>query len=272
MYDDGMGTKHVAPRMQVLLAREARVGVIVRRGPSPWVRLIRWDRDGDRFEGGQWLRAHVYVRRSDLSPDGGLLIYFATDYGRQPPAWTAICRAPYFVSTVVWPQEDAWGGGGLFVENRKYRLNEHSGEDYPIFERRLVRDGWLVQGDWVKPDAESGYRVWEKSGPGGLGGWVLVMKGWGTSRSPRAEGLGSFYEEYSLRRAGGGEEMALAGVEWADWDGERLVFAREGQIWELRDPARGVEGARSLYDARGEEPAEVAVPEWAMEVGEIEGV
>lgn len=40
-------------RLYVLLARKAPVGVIMRRGPSRHVRLIRWRLDGDRFEPGQ---------------------------------------------------------------------------------------------------------------------------------------------------------------------------------------------------------------------------
>jgi len=42
--------------MFVLLAREANVGVILRRGPAQWWRLTLWDTQQDRFEGGQWFR------------------------------------------------------------------------------------------------------------------------------------------------------------------------------------------------------------------------
>lgn len=46
-----MTTKIPAPaRLFVLLAREASAGVILRRGPSKWVQLIKWNTDADTFE------------------------------------------------------------------------------------------------------------------------------------------------------------------------------------------------------------------------------
>ncbi|PPT49129.1 hypothetical protein XarbCFBP8150_21735, partial [Xanthomonas arboricola] len=41
-----------ATRLYVLLARDARTGVIFRRGPSKQVQLIRWDLRTDTFEHG----------------------------------------------------------------------------------------------------------------------------------------------------------------------------------------------------------------------------
>jgi len=38
-------------RLDVLLARDASVGVILRRGPTNWAQLIRWQTD-DTFEAG----------------------------------------------------------------------------------------------------------------------------------------------------------------------------------------------------------------------------
>jgi hypothetical protein len=74
------GTPPAPARLFVILARRAPVGVIFRRGPSPWVQLIRWDTEHDRFEHGQWFHGRIYERRCDLSPDGSLLIYFASKF------------------------------------------------------------------------------------------------------------------------------------------------------------------------------------------------
>ena len=38
----------------VLLARQAPVGVVIRRGPSKWWHLTLWDTRHDRFTSGQW--------------------------------------------------------------------------------------------------------------------------------------------------------------------------------------------------------------------------
>src|SRR5215470_7646047 len=64
-------------RLHVLLARDARLGVVIRRGPSRSVCTLLWDRKTDKFQLGQWMRGRIYERRSDLSPDGKHLIYFA---------------------------------------------------------------------------------------------------------------------------------------------------------------------------------------------------
>jgi hypothetical protein len=162
-------------RIYALIARSRRVGVVFRRGPSKQVRLIRWSLSDDRFQPGQWLKAHVYAERCDLSPDGELLCYFAGNHRAPYGTWTAISRPPYFTALALWPKGDAWGGGGLFDSRIRLRLNhrpqpyrsgqdemkladgfrvpkrlmvtslgEHSGwgEDYPIRWLRLARDGW----------------------------------------------------------------------------------------------------------------------------------
>src|SRR5215217_8408632 len=64
-------------RIHVLLASEAPLGVVIRRGPSKHVCTIGWERSRDEFQLGQWLNGRIYERRSDLSPDGKHLIYFA---------------------------------------------------------------------------------------------------------------------------------------------------------------------------------------------------
>src|SRR5919198_4444283 len=85
-------------RIHALLASEAPLGVVIRRGPSKQVCTVLWDRRRDEFRLGQWLRGRIYERRSDLSPDGKHLIYFAMN-GRwnseAKGSWTAISRAPY---------------------------------------------------------------------------------------------------------------------------------------------------------------------------------
>src|SRR5439155_10107417 len=63
-------------RLHALLASEAPVGVVFRRGPANSVCSILWNRRRDEFQVGQWLRARLYERRSDISPDGGHMIYF----------------------------------------------------------------------------------------------------------------------------------------------------------------------------------------------------
>ena len=62
-------------RIHILLAREAPVGAVIRRGPSKRVCALLWDRERDSFRMGQWLKGRIYERRSDLSPNGEYMIY-----------------------------------------------------------------------------------------------------------------------------------------------------------------------------------------------------
>jgi hypothetical protein len=115
-----------ACRLHVVLAREAPVAVILRRGPSAWYQVILWHTDRDRFEDGAWFKGRLYEERCDLSPDGQLFLYFALQGARWRTSykgtWTAVSRPPWLHALVLWPQGDTWGGGGRFIGKRKVAL------------------------------------------------------------------------------------------------------------------------------------------------------
>ena len=78
-------------RLHLFHARDTTRTVILRQGPTKTCRMILWDRDGDKFQDGQWLKQKVYVERCDLSPDGEHFIYFTLDVvsgPRRPKAAT----------------------------------------------------------------------------------------------------------------------------------------------------------------------------------------
>ena len=74
--------ERIPARLHVILARQAAKAVVFRRGPSQQVCTLGWDLETDTFTMGQWLKGRIYEYRSDLSPDGELMIYFATDFRR----------------------------------------------------------------------------------------------------------------------------------------------------------------------------------------------
>lgn len=161
-------------RLFVLLAREAPVGLILRRGPSDWVQLIHWDTKNDVFTPGQWFHGRIFESKSDLSPDGKLLVYYAfkpqnveknPDYSN---SWTAISKPPYFTALALWKHWNGYGGGGYFYKNNQMLLNHlddnrtpHPNHEPPskleivevddythmsegVFEQTLIRNGWQV--------------------------------------------------------------------------------------------------------------------------------
>ena len=125
-------TPAVPCRLSVLLARSAPVAIVLRRGPTKWVQMLRWQTDRDDFESGQWFKGRIYERRCDLTPNGSHLIYFAADF-KEPRvekrsvdeapssttraryySWTAISKPPFLTALALWPKGDCWHGGGLF--------------------------------------------------------------------------------------------------------------------------------------------------------------
>ncbi|MFE1813543.1 hypothetical protein [Metapseudomonas otitidis] len=86
--------------LQAWFARSAPVAVLLRRGPSDWVRMIRWDLRDDSFEPGQWFHGAIATEQCDLSEDGELFLYLARREGRRywsedyGPQWTAVSRPP----------------------------------------------------------------------------------------------------------------------------------------------------------------------------------
>ncbi|MBN9519167.1 hypothetical protein J0H58_11710 [bacterium] len=281
----------VSCRLAVLLARAAPVAVVLRRGPARWVQLVRWRTDTDAFEPGQWFHGRVYDRRCDLSPDGSLLIYFASKFtGRTLAdraytyAWTAVSRPPYFTALALWPKGDCWHGGGLFPGPTRIWLNHHPavaaphprhrpqgltvepnpeawGEDRPVWFRRMARDGWnlieegvfsMAGGEWRTDRRE----VWERPSPAG----PAVLRRSTDAISFRYPG-GPYLESFRVMTDAG--EVPVPGASWADWDqAGRLVFARDGQLL-----TAAVEGGRlaerELIDLNPATPTRVEAPEWA---------
>ena len=90
--------ENIPARIHAILAREAPKAVVFRRGPSGQVCTLGWDMETDTFTMGQWLKGRIYEYRSDLSPDGELLVYFAADFRRADTirAYTEELRAGKF--------------------------------------------------------------------------------------------------------------------------------------------------------------------------------
>lgn len=158
-----------------VLAKDAPVGAIFRRGPNKWVQTIKWNTNSDTFEPGQWFCGRIYEKRCDLSPDGSKLVYFAQKMTwkarndrEYTTNWTAVSKLPYLTALALWPKGSNSDGGGTFISNTELRLNHcrsqstpHPahlpqgltvldngdsdallGWDEPVLGRRLERDGW----------------------------------------------------------------------------------------------------------------------------------
>lgn len=112
-------------RLFVIPARDADVAAIVRRGPSRWTQVLRWDLERDVVEDGAWFKGRIYAERCDLSPDGTLFLYFCHGGAQRPgytDAWTAVSRLPWLHALALWPWGTTYGGGGRFLGPRTLAL------------------------------------------------------------------------------------------------------------------------------------------------------
>ena len=259
-------------RLHVLLASEARVGVVLRRGPANAVCSVLWDRKKDTFEIGQWLRARIYERRADLSPDGRHLIYFAMN-GRWTSeargSWTAISRAPWLKAAVLLGKGDCWQGGGLFTSNSRYWLNGgdchvvlqdsdeverdrkfrptawYGGECPSVYYLRLQRDGWILK-DRLDAGISDVFTVFEKPLPNGR-----VLRKYAHGEVNPGPGKACHLDEHEIEHAELARRITFPNWEWADLDGETLVWAEDGCLHRAPVLATEIGEACVLFDFNG---------------------
>jgi hypothetical protein len=237
-------------RVDAVLARDAPVCIVFRRGPSDWVSVIRWDLESDELAYGDWFRGRLYTRRCDLSPAGDRLVYFAANFGstRQPGfaygySWTAVSEPPSLTPLVYWPKDDCWAGGGLFAGNAELDLNERAGvavpelpaglqvrfdasargEDEPLYGRRLERDGFaLIQplvGYWSSDFVTTQPEIRRKIAASGA---MLELT--------RARQDFTDLHRYAYTHPAGAK-ADLQDLEWADFDQNgRVIGASHGRL------------------------------------------
>lgn len=259
-------------RLHVLLARKSHFAVVIRRGPSKRVCTIGWDRQTDQFFLGQWLKGRIYERRSDLSPNGQYLIYFALNgkwHSEVRGSWTAISKAPYLKAMSLWAKGDGWHGGGLFLSNTDFWLNEGYGQEHQqlqvpsddlkkiegfpfqadyggecpgVYYHRLQREGWKLLTTSKMANQHSA-TIFEKTiNPH----WKLQKIAYSTSIHPM--GRGCYYDEHRLLQVETGEIIHHVNWEWAEVDGNRLVWAEKGQLFAGKVTRTEVKKLKKLYD------------------------
>jgi hypothetical protein len=255
--------KHIIPqnninnpcRAYAILAQDAPLAIILRRGPSDWVQLIRWETSSDNIQYGQWFKGRIYERRCDLSPDGNLFLYFARKKNQEKIndedytyAWTAVSRPPYFTALALWPKGNSWNGGGVFDDSITIRLNHNperltshpnhqpkgltvipdfdgKGEDASIYPKILSSHGWkLIQdADSWREDTLGVYKpnrpvIWRKTIP--QFGLSLDMHLNGSNRNQLGDDLILNYvviDEHANHHTQSKMQLGLIGINKDGW-------------------------------------------------------
>jgi hypothetical protein len=270
------------------VATHAPVALILRRGPSTWWQLIKWDLEQLTLTPGAWLKGTLYPRRSDISPDGRLFGYFALR--SSPPPWDtyfAVSKLPWLTALAAWHTGGTWTGGCQFFRNGQLAiagcmdLQPFYGH-YP----KAVVGGMST--DWVRRDLQNEYkRGWQaladdpederrlylpatvtsaflmrRPQPGRHGAALILAHAGVDFSQPGIEGVQIHYlrEERSA-----GQLTPLPEAAWADWDGQgRLLMAtRDGAvvISEAHGDTWVQTWAASLRDIS---PAPSEAPAWAQ--------
>jgi hypothetical protein len=227
---------------------------VIRRGPSRWTHIGRWDVEAGVYEPGAWARARIYPERCDLSPDGRWLAYF-TLRGASRPDWNAgttfvaISRLPWLTALAAWSTCGTWSRGVHFVDDRRvWELGEPDAGDaapcrqkfgmkvtVPLAFACEHRRGWSESAD-SPPRAARG--AWDervdgltmrKPQPGSRDTTDLTARGYYAAFRSKLPG-----DDFDFRYAvsAGNSSVELEDVQWADWDrrGRLLVATTDGRL------------------------------------------
>jgi hypothetical protein len=244
------------PRLFGIPAIEAPIVAVIRRGPSDWCHVGRWDVETMAYQPGSWLRGTIYPQRCDVSPDGRWLCYFTLKAGADWSAgatYIALSRLPWVTSLAAWGTGGTWTHGLHFVSDTDVWPTEtpSEGDPAPVRDRYGLaftraatfaverRRGWTETPE-TPPRADDD--VWDerravvmhKPSPADARSRLVVQGWYAAFRTMEPERYGE--STYSLDDGSG--RRVLEDVQWADWsgDGTLLVATKAGQLqWRDQD-------------------------------------
>jgi hypothetical protein len=269
------------PRLFGIPASRAPVVAIIRRGPSDWCHVGRWDVAAARYEPGAWLKGTIAPQKCDLSPDGRWLAYSAVKYPgswEAGPVYEAISRLPWLTALAAWeagttytrgihftdePGESALGSptvGSVAPLLSQFGLAVTPAVQFAV-ERR---HGWIEAAatpprDQGGPWDERRVVTMEKSRPGAPGGFLLVSGSYAAFRS-----FPQWHETIEYALVDDDTTQPLGDVQWADWDrtGRLLVATTSGRL-QIRDLEGEGMQIRFDFDLAELAPDPQPAPDWA---------
>ncbi|MFN8504626.1 hypothetical protein [Kouleothrix sp.] len=284
--------KKVAPRIYCIPATQAPIVAVFRRGPADWSHVGRWDLEERRYEPGAWFHGRIFPRRSDLSPDGRFLCYFAhkpTAVWEHGKTYVAVSKLPWLTALHASRTHGTWTRGYHFTkpEDRDspksaklpipkpedcYSLNSaklpilYGLRSIPVVQFATERlHGWDEAPDspqrisWDRWDERRNARM-QKRQPGGTALLCVESLGSAGGEFGNVQAIDGLRVSYWLEAYG--DIQLLPDVQWADWDrdGHLLVATRSGklQIWNLTSHQVLFEA-----DLSSSEPSPAPAPKWA---------
>src|SRR5262245_19743443 len=232
----------VPPRIYCIPATSAPIVAVFRRGPTDWSHVGRWDLGEGLYEPGAWLRGRIFPRRSDISPDGRFLCYFAhkpSARWEHGEAYVALSKLPWLTALHAFPTCGTWTRGYYFTEDKDCERPEDANIPIPYGLRSIPvvqfanerQRGWEEAEDspqrdpWDAWDQHRNARV-QKRQPDGDRLLRLESLGWAGGEFGVDQAVDGLRVSYSLEADG--EIQLLDDLQWADWDrdGHLLVATR----------------------------------------------
>lgn len=289
-------SRSIPPRLYCIVAKDAQVAVVFRRGPSHWWHILRWDLDRHEIQPGAWFRGWLYPRRSDISPDGKFLHYFALKHGKRAEAWldrtySAVSKLPWLRALAAWKEYGTWTMGYHFRGAREQRPPDADigAPNIGALPASFVDVFQLIRNDvyafpverahgWnVHPAARSAFStilpvqeletpcercVLSKDQPEGVARLFLIHDG----SSDQRQWIENRHADFALQCSASAPTI-LPGAAWADWDhrGRLLTATTTGflRITEVRDAEQRIVWEQSLLDMTpNPEPAPPEAHTW----------
>ncbi|HXH83287.1 MAG TPA: hypothetical protein VNN07_10195 [Candidatus Tectomicrobia bacterium] len=246
------------PRIYGIPATHAPIVAVLRRGPTAWTHLGRWDLARGAYEPGSWTHTTVYPQRCDLSPDGRWFCYFTLKVSARwtvGPTYNAISRLPWFTALAAWGTCGTWSRGLHFVDDRTiWQVPEPAAGDaapcrarYGLALTRPVsfaverRRGWTETADTPPRDERD---LWDErraervrmAKPRPRDGATRLVVGGGFAAFRESREWWKSEIRYEL--VGPDGPAPLDDVQWADWagDGSLLVATRDGRLQVRQGP------------------------------------
>lgn len=269
-----------------MIATEAPVAAVFTRvGRNLWM-TGRWDLRSATFDEGAWFRGTLWPRRSDLSPNGAWLCYFASKSSSRPwpgihnaggyRVFSAVSKLPWLFALAACREAGTWGRGFHFTDAAHNEFGAQAGDLKPVLERYgLVRTaplqyaverrrGWTEHESCPPRDPKD---VWDeerstiltKPRRDGRIRLMLSDRGYDLDADGRIENRSPAYH---LECENG--RLSLKEAAWADWDhtGRLLVATNAGQL-QIRDVKWPELTVLREHDLNAHTPTPHQAPVWA---------
>jgi hypothetical protein len=267
-------------RLHGLLAARAPVVCVLRRGPTDWFHVARWNLAADTIEHGAWLHATMYPQRCAVSADGALLAAFIRDERRDVNnpwhRYFAVSNVPWLTALAAWQTVNTYTTGAHFhADGTLVLAGTLLGPSpfYGSYPKPVMLEP--VDVEWTRAalfrELHTGWSIersapWLEELPAPLAAHPAALAiaraaPYDAQQTLAAVSLIPGQREYYLVRSGA--PVALLDVVWAEWHPQRagtLVVATSTGHLQLLTTALGVVWE---YDMNPLEPDPREAPAWA---------